>query len=641
MNKDKLKSKIIEANVAYRHGAAVMLDIEYDAMLEQFKSLVSDNEYSEFISSLNEGAIETGEKVKHPFIMGSLSKLKYECPDEVKKFIDKYCHSLNVSAKIDGISCRLHYENGKLTSASTRGDGYEGISLTDKIDFVKFVPEKLGTGKLAEEYKSIDIRGELVILKSDFENMSGFANARNAVAGIMNRKDWKKEDVSNVSFIAYTILGKQFSKEDQFALLAAWGFKTAWNETFRPYYFKDKKLDVVEELFKYASQDFEYDTDGLVICDAKYKNEDKYRPDSCKAFKINQLVAETKIVDIVWEGPSKNGIFCPVAILEPVELGGAMISRCSLYNLDFIKNMKIAYGSRVKLMRSGDVIPKIVEVLDKLGNDGTTGIDLPKDCPCCGSRLDYSEVNPKCINMQCEDKLLHQTVDFIKHLGVKSASEATLKKFNIKNIPDLLTFKANPKYKTEVKLESELLAKVFSRSKQELLAAMPFEDLGETLINKIVDFYGYDTVANPDWSIQGSFPPGSGMPSGIGMLTIVKFMAKRLENIGYVNMFINDSRYNYLEDNQDKTGNNQKNGMSVCFTGKLNTMSRSKASKLAEDNGFEVRGGVNKGLTYLVTNDPNSGSSKNRKAKELGTKVITEDEFLKLCNSSDSNLDDL
>lgn len=634
-----LKDKIEQANKAYRLGNSVISDKEYDKLLEQYRKEVSSEEFEKFIKTLNEGVTEYGEKIKHPYVMGSLSKLKYECPDEVKKFIDKYCNSLNVSAKIDGISCRLHYENGKLISASTRGDGYEGTSLTDKIDFVKFVPEKLGTGKLAEEYKSIDIRGELVILKDDFANMTGFANARNAVAGIMNRKDWKQEDVSNVSFIAYTILGTQFNKEDQFALLAAWGFKTAWNETFRPYYFKDKHLDVVEELFKYASQDFEYDVDGLVICDAKYKNEDTYRPDACKAFKINQLVAETKIVDVVWEGPSKNGVFCPVAILEPIELGGAMISRCSLYNLDFIKNMKVAYGSRVKLMRSGDVIPKIVEVIDKLGDNGTTGIYWPKDCPCCGSRLDYSEVNPKCINMQCEDKLLHQTVDFIKRLGVKSASEATLKKFNIKNIPDLLTFKANPKYKSEVKLESELLAKVFSRSKQELLAAMPFEDLGETLINKIVDFYGYDIVANPDWPIH--FSSRSGMPSGIAMRTMIKFISKRLENINYVNMFINDSRYNCLEVNMDNTGNIQKNGMSVCFTGKLNTMSRSKASKLAEDNGFEVRGGVNKGLTYLVTNDPNSGSSKNRKAKELGTKVITEDEFLKLCNENQVDLDNL
>lgn len=629
MNKDNIKNKIVSANSAYRSGTPIMSDQAFDDLCDEYQKLVSEDEWNAFRDSLH----EVKGKVKHPFIMGSLDKLKYEEPEIVKQFIDKYCSWLNVSAKVDGISCRLHYDNGQLTSATTRGNGEFGEDITDKIDFVKFVPERLGTGKLAAKYKDIDIRGELVILKDDFAKMSGYANARNACAGIMNRKDFSRKDVAYVSFIAYTILGKEFDKEEQFALLKAWGFNTAWNETFRPYYFKDKKLDVVEELFKYASQDFEYDTDGLVICDGHYKNEDKYRPDSCKAFKINQLIAETKIVDVVWEGPSKNGVFCPVAILEPVELGGAMISRCSLYNLDFLKNMKVAYGSRVKLMRSGDVIPKIVEVIDKLGDDGTTGIDWPKDCPCCGSRLDYSEVNPKCINMQCEDKLLHQTVDFIKRLGVKSASEATLKKFNIKNIPDLLAFNANPKYKSEVKLESELLSKVFSRSKQELLAAMNFEDLGETLINKIVDFYGYDNIE--------AGKPYVGLPPGVGELTLQKFKDKILENLEYVNKFINDSRYNFLEVTGNDSANIQKNGMSVCFTGKLNTMSRSKATKLAEDNGFEVRGGVNKGLTYLVTNDPNSGSSKNRKAKELGTKVITEDEFLKLCNSSDSNLDDL
>jgi len=162
---------------------------------------------------------------------------------------------------------------------------------------------------------------------------------------------------------------------------------------------------------------------------------------------------------------------------------------------------------------------------------------------------------------------------------------------------------------------------------------MNFEDLGETLINKIVDFYGYDNIE--------AGKPYVCLPPGVGELTLQKFKDKILENLEYVNKFINDSRYNYLEVTGNDSANIQKNGMSVCFTGKLNTMSRSKASKLAEDNGFEVRGGVNKGLTYLVTNDPNSGSSKNRKAKELGTKVITEDEFLKLCNSSDSNLDDL
>lgn len=621
MDKEALKSKISAANIAYRSGTPIMSDQAFDDLCDEYQKLVSEDEWSAFRDSLH----EVKGKVKHPFIMGSLDKLKFEEPVEVKKFIKTYSrNALNVSAKVDGISCRLHYEGGKLVSASTRGDGYYGEDLTDKIKHVKFIPKEVDMMKLVAS--EVDVRGELVILKDDFAKMSGFANPRNAVAGLMGRKDWKAEDIKHVSFIAYTILGDSFTKSSQFKTLNLWGFKIAWNiEIERPY------SKIVDELFELASQEFGYETDGLVLADSEYVNEDKYRPDACKAFKINQLVAETTVVDVVFEGPSKNGAFVPVAVLDPVELGGATISRCSLYNLDFIKKMDIKYGSRVKLMRSGDVIPKIIEVLPS--SNKLADIIVPDECPVCGSKLVRDGVNMKCCNDACGDKLLHQAVDFIKRLGVKSASEASLKKFGISCIADLVKFQADPKYKSEVKFENELLAKVFSRSKQTILAAMPFEDLGETLINKIVDFYGYDNIE--------AGKPFAGLPDGIGDITLQKFKDRILDNLKLVNMFINDSRYNCLESTSVNQAATQKNGMSVCFTGKLNTMSRSQAAKLAEDNGFEVKGGVNKGLTYLVTNDTESGSSKNRKAKELGTKVISEAEFLKLCSESETSVEDL
>lgn len=367
MNKEELKSKIIEANAAYRSGAAMMSDKEYDELLEQYKKEISSEEFEKFIKTLNEGAIEYGEKIKHPYVMGSLSKLKYETPAEVKEFIDKHCPCLIASAKVDGISCRLHYENGQLTSASTRGDGYEGISLTDKIKFVKCVPKVLGTGKFGDEYKNIDIRGELVILKDDFAKMSGFSNARNACAGIMNRKDWNADDVSKITFVAYTILGDKFTKEAQFAYLNSWGgFCVAWNKQFRTYEFLYKSADeVAKTMFEYASQEFEYETDGLVLCNATYRNEDKYRPDECKAFKINQQKAITRLIDIDWGKPSKNGVFCPVAILEPIKLGGVIISKASLYNIDYLKKLNIDFGDKIEVMRSGDVIPRITRVIEK------------------------------------------------------------------------------------------------------------------------------------------------------------------------------------------------------------------------------------------------------------------------------------
>ena len=624
MKLEVLREKIETANVAYRSGTPIMSDQAFDDLCDEYQKLVSEDEWNAFRDSLHEKA----GKVKHPFIMGSLDKIKYEEPKAVKQFIDNYCPCLIASAKVDGISCRLHYEDGRLVSASTRGNGEFGEDITDKIKFVKCVPQVLGTGNFGDEYKNIDIRGELVILKNDFASMSGFANARNACAGIMNRKDWKAADVSKITFVAYTILGDKFTKEAQFAYLNSWGgFYVAWNKLFRTYEFLHKTADeVAADMFKFASQCFDYETDGLVLCDASYRNEVKYRPDKCKAFKINQLVAETTLIDVNFEGPSKGGLFVPVAVLEPVSLGGAMISRCTLHNMDIIKKLGVKYGSRIKIIRSGDVIPKIIEVINTPKN--AVDIKPPTECPICGSTLVLDGVNWQCTNPNCSDKKLHQAVHFIKKLGVKSASEATFKKFGIKDIAGILKFKANSKKKSEKKLADELQAKVFSRSKQELLAAMNIDGLGETLINKIVDFYGYDNIA--------AGKPYVGLPCGIGEITLQKFKDCILENLKLVDMFINDSRYNYLERSRSTSANIQdnKNGMSVCFTGKLDTMSRSDASKKAEAAGFEVLGGVKKGLTYLVTNTPDSGSSKNRKAKELGTKVIDEQTFLKLCRES-------
>lgn len=210
MTIEQLKTKIIEANTAYRSGTAIISDAEYDAMLEEYSSNVSHDMYIEFLNTLH----ETAGKVKHPFIMGSLSKLKVQEPDTILDFISKHVHgNINISAKVDGISCRLSYRNGKLVSASTRGDGSFGEPLDDKIAYVKNVITEI------DSKSDLDIRGELVITREDFETMSGFSNPRNACAGMMNRKTVEKDQISNVSFIAYTVLGEDYTKAEQFKLL--------------------------------------------------------------------------------------------------------------------------------------------------------------------------------------------------------------------------------------------------------------------------------------------------------------------------------------------------------------------------------------------------------------------------------------
>lgn len=620
MNKEELKQKIIDANKAYRFGNAIMSDLEFDKLVEEFRKYWPD-EYDEFRNSLNEKS--DADKVKHDYVCGSLNKTKYDEPKTVADFIKKHCpKKISISAKLDGLSGIAKYSNGKLVSFATRGDGYVGSDLMSKAPYIKGLCKMLPKPFVGD----ISVRGELVIKFKDYEELcktNDFSNPRNAVAGLMNQKEFKTEDISKVSFVAYTVLGPAYDKDLQFELLESFGFETAWNIV------EDIEDNEVEKLFSYATQKFEMETDGLVISSPDYKNEDEYRPKAQVAFKTNLQSFETKVIDVVFEGPSANGGHCPVAVLEPIEIGGVLVSKATLHNIDFIEEKGLKIGATVKVVRSGDVIPKILSVVSC--DENCVDVELPEVCNCCGEKLVRDGVNFRCINKNCKDQVISQITQFIKKLGCKHSSDATLDKLGIYSFDALVKFAPDKKYKIQVKLYDELLKHVFTKSKQELLAATNFIGLSEKLINKIVDFYGFENIE------AGKY---IGLPTGVGELTLQKFKDNILENLTIVNKFLNDSRYNFskITKNSSKSHQSNKNGQSVCFTGKLFTMTRGEASKKAEASGFEVKGGVNKGLTYLVTNDSESGSSKNRKAKELGTKVINEQEFLKLINNSNEDI---
>lgn len=626
---EKTKKDIVEANKAYRSGTAVMSDAAYDALLDDLRLEMDEQEFLAFLNTLH----EVKGKVKHPFVMGSLDKLKTEEPDTIYKFIKENVKTkLNVSAKVDGISCRLHYENGVLKSASTRGDGEFGEDITDKIKFVKRIPMTISIED------PIDIRGELVIFKSDFTEMSGFANPRNACAGIMNRKDWSEDDVKNISFVAYTVLGPKYQKCQQFHLLEVERFCTTWYDEYSKSACENENF--VDKLFELANAEHEYECDGLVICDSTYCNESKYRPDGCCAVKINQLTATTKLIDVAWEGPSKNGLIIPVGLIQPTDLGGSTISRVTLHNLDFIQEKNLKYGSAISIVKSGDIIPKVVALIE---NDASCkDIEIPTECPCCGSTLVREGVNMRCINAECGDQIITQLALFIKKLGVKSASEKTLKNFGITSFDKLLSFKPNPKYKSEMKLMDELNSKMFTRSKKELFYAMDFMGLSEIMLSKIVDFYGFDKIEEYDClesktntvSDFQSFYGSAILPLGIGEITMQKFLDGVHGPLAVTNKIISDSRWHYSEVTLGNTEQKNQTIGSICVTGSLKFGSRNKFLDFAKQNGYESKSGVVKGLTYLINNDINSTSSKNKKAKQLGIRIISEDEFMKIVSNS-------
>lgn len=607
--KEELRNKIEAANAAYRAGLdSGLTDQEYDDILEKYGTLVENDEFEKFKNTLNEAKVGYGSKIKHPWIMGSLEKLKNSDPEALSKFVSKYIKTtISVSAKVDGISCRLHYSDGQLVSAATRGDGYEGIDITDKIKYVKSIPSAI------KDSGEVDIRGELVMLKADAVGFK--TNPRNVCAGIMNRKDWSKDDVSKVTFVAYTVLGNRLSKSEQFKLLENNGFSVAWHDSIDP------KTATCESLTEIAKLKHEYECDGLVLTDDIAINEiDSYRPKNAMAFKINELNATSRIVDISWDGPSEYGFFIPVAVVEPVELGGAVIQRASMHNLDVLDSLGVKYGSVVEIAKSNDIIPQVISVIS---NENSKPVEFPTECSCCGAKLVRDGVNLKCTNAECPDQIAYQIEHFIKKLGVENASFKTIKNFGIASFEDLIRFVPNKSYKSETKLRAEIDSKIMTRQKRELFCALSMRGLGETLQNKIVDAFGWDTVESR------SMPDSehASLPSGIGEITYSKFLESYDSNLKIVEMITSDSRYRPSAPviKAEKKG-------SVCFTGSL-SIPRGKASELAEQAGFEVKSSVTKGLTYLVMADPNSTSSKAQKARKLGTAVIGETEFMKLVSN--------
>ena len=627
---EKLKSEIENANESYRIGRPVMDDLSYDELLEQYKELVSADEYGAFVRTLHE---KSG-KVKLPYLLGSLNKLKCQEPETIAKFVSKYAPDrLHVSAKVDGISACLVYKANKLVHAATRGDGEFGESLDDKIRFVKGVVLELPL----PVKKDMTIRGELVILKKDFEDMNG-TNPRNVCAGIMNRKrtskEWNEADLYRVSFVPYAVLGSEYTKAEQFQLLKDCGFSTAWHTVLQGYKYEQLRKDpaaLADLMFEYATQELPYEIDGVVVSDTEYRNENKYYPDAQAAVKTNTMSAETTLIDVSWEGPSKDGVIFPVAIFENVMLGGASVSRATLHNLDYISGLSIKYGCRIRISKRGDIIPAVDAVVST--PSGARDIELPEECPCCGSRLVRDGVNLRCANSDCRAQKIYRIEHFIKKLGVMNASYKTLDNFGIDSYEKLLAFRPNSGKAMEKKLADELVNKVFRKSPEDIFAALNIRDLGEKIQKKIIGFYGWKNVSDPNFGFEG------GLPSGVGDITLSKFKDARLENLRVVDMFVKDIRYSWTESAEPVRKQACAKG-SICFTGAL-SIPRGQAAKLAEDAGFEVKNAVSKGLTYLVTPDPNSGSSKNEKAKKYGTAVIDEAAFMELVKTNDDSIMDM
>ncbi len=595
-----LKEQVINANKTYRSGYPIMEDQEYDLLLSKLEQEMNFIEFEIFKKSL----MEDSGNFQHSYVIGSLNKVKYG-EGELEKWLTKNkVNSYIVSEKLDGCSFVASYRNGLLVYMSSRGDGLEGTDWTAKGKYI--LPEQISFRK------DLDIRGELIL--NNYKEL-GMKNRRNGISGIMGRDEIDPETLKNITPYVYQILNLPLTMKEQFEFLKEISFNIPDYKIFT-------NLDTLEEdLFKFyidcKEKNIEdYDIDGLVVSSVSWKNENnEYYPKGKIAFKVNSEGYETEVIDIEWN-VSQGGLLKPVVIIKPVEIDGANISRVSGNNFQWLKDRSITIGSIVKIIRSGGVIPKIIDVVSSPKHDYNIAMFV---CPECESKLVLKGVDLACSNEYCSAVIVQKVTAFLRNCGVEDVTEKSLIKWSINSFETLVNWEPDPKYKSEIKFYESLQKNVFSKPAIELFSKFVFDGGAEKTINKLIDFYGVDVI---NYHINNNNLPCV-FPEGIGSKTIEKISSDWKKNLIYLDMICMDKRYNPNKEDKKTIIKSEINGKTFCITGTLSK----KRSDI--ENDIITYGGkissVSKKLDYLVVGS--DAGSKLEKAKSLDINIITEKEL--------------
>jgi len=592
-------------NQEYRAGTPQISDEKYDALLEQVESRLQPEEFDIFRKSLR----EPGGDVKLRNIAGSLRKCTYGT-DQFEKFIRSYPEETNffISAKLDGMGYIATYVNGVLVSVTTTGDGVSAEDITHNGRYA--LPNMIPV------YGILEVRGEFVLEKSAAEAM-GYKNARNGVVGLMKRKETDFDKISNVKAPAYQIMNDTESTYDQqYVKLESFGFELP--------FFKIDALEYGQNIDGFA-QDLadlleqwktrQYLLDGLVINALPNLPENDLLPTHTVAFKVNADVVRTKVVgmEII---PSKDGKMKGSALLEPVDINGTTVKRATIYNFKYVLDNKIGRGAEVLIIKAGEIIPKVIEVL----SPGELEYEMYWElCPICGTKTRVNGVDLECPNEHCESKAFGSLEAFIRRCDIQGASETSLRKWNLSCIDDLLDFK--PKGKNAEKFYAEAEAKIFTQTHQELIGKFNWSGVGEKTINKYADELGF--VNFREAAIEGKNL--NSHPYGCGDKTWFIIVDSAKKNFVEFDKIINDPRYNPIQEVKKEVGTSLA-GKSFCLTG---TISRPRKEVEADIKaaGGEIKS-VSKNLDFLVAGA--KAGSKLAKAEKLGIKIITEAELMEM-----------
>lgn len=628
----ELETLIKKYQDSYYNGEAEISDAEFDSLWDELKLLDPEN------SILHKVGADSGNfnKVNHIMPMGSQEKAAN--PEQFYSWAKKHIYdSYLVEYKLDGASLELQYKNGKLQCAVTRGDGVIGDDITTNAKKMNGVMIAITKHGVPVDFTG-GIRGEVIMTHDVHKNyFADKANCRNAANGLMKRKDGSGSEY--LKLIVYDALATEglspFSNEqEKIQWLKDCGFNTV----------EVKICNTPEAVVEYRSsvmdirKNLDFDIDGLVIKENVIDKEDakRTRPDKQIAFKFSLEEAISVLREVEWS--INGGTYTPVAIFDEVELNGTTVQRASLANPDTMKNLGIKIGSKVVVVKRGEIIPKIESVL----HDETckeSEIVIPSNCETCGTSLVNEGTRLYCPNKNCSKRVLHQLLKWVQVVDIRDLGETLVnslfEKKVIQSISDI--YKLNVETLTPFFLNEESIAaekkslgaeKVIKSienhkniSLEAFVAGFDIEGIGETTVEKLVAA-GFNSLEKLLNASVDEIATVYGFAEIMAKTFVygLKENAEEMKNLSstYVNIIKKEA--------------GALSGKSFCFTGELVTMKRADAENLVKNAGGSCKSSVTKDLSYLVTNDTSSGSSKNVKAAKLGIPIISEKEFLQMIN---------
>lgn len=626
----------------YQEDREIMSNLEYDRLYDQLENL--EKETGTVLANsptVNVGyeVLEQLPKEEHESPMLSLDKTKDR--EVLREFMGE--HKTLLSWKLDGLTIVLTYEEGEFVKAVTRGNGVVGEVITNNARVFENIPLKISyKGRLV-------LRGEAIITYSDFEKINAaiedvdarYKNPRNLCSGSVRQLNSEITAGRHVKFFAFSLVSAQDvdfhnSREEQFMWLKNQGFDTVEYRAVT-----GKTLDGAMEYFEKAVEMNDFPSDGLVALydDIAYGDSlgrtAKF-PRNAFAFKWADEIKETTLVEMEWS-PSRTGLINPVAIFEPVELEGTTVSRASVHNISIVKELALGIGDTIRVYKANMIIPQIEENITRSGS-----LVIPDHCPACGEEAKIrceNEVEALyCTNPECPAKKIKAFTLFTSRdaMNIEGLSEATLEKFIAKGfIHEFADVFEIEKYRDEIVTMEGFGEKSF----QNLLESI--EKAKDTTLPKVIYSLGIANIGlanakvicrhfdNDIEKIRCADVEEISAIDSIGPVIAGNLSAyfKNEENNRKLSRLLSCLRIR-----QEETAGAQiLAGLNFVITGSVEHFAnRGEVKELIESLGGKVTGSVTGKTNYLINNDKASNSSKNKKAKELGIPILSEEDFLQL-----------